>query len=232
MRFSELGLETTNVENHVHTIRTDGKATVEEILRVAEERGLGSVAFTEHVRADTDWFSGFAEEVRETAVRFPLIKVRVGCEAKALDADGTLDVSDSILAESDLVLGSVHRIPNGRGGFFDFRAMPSAELADVEQRFALGLLKSAPIDVLAHPGGMYQRFKGPFPADYFQELLNESVRCEVAVEISSSYLRAPETFLDLCAELNPRVSIGSDVHELRAIGSCRDMVRSYLKRQK
>jgi putative hydrolase len=157
-----------------------------------------------------------------------LIKVLVGCEAKALDADGTLDVSDSILAEADLVLGSVHRIPNGSGGFFEFQAMPSTELADVELRFAVGLLKGAPIDVLAHPGGMYQRFKGPFPVDYFRELLNESVRCETAMEISSSYLREPGTFMDLCAELNPHVSIGSDVHELRAMGSCRDLVRSYL----
>jgi putative hydrolase len=228
IRFSELDENAANIEHHVHTRRTDGQGTVEELLQMARRRGIRSVAFTEHVRRDTDWFGEFADEVRKAALGFPELAVLVGCEAKALDPDGGLDVSEEILDEADIVLGSVHRIPDGNGGFRHFPSMDPVELADQEYRFALGLLRSAPIDVLAHPGGMSQRHHGSFPMEHFRNLLAVSRERDIAIEISSSYLRDFEGFLELCREVNPRVSIGSDVHQVEAIGGCRDKLRRLL----
>ena len=54
----------------------------------------------------------------------------------------------------------------------------------------------------------------------------EALKSETAVEINSSYLVDPEGFLRLCAEINPIVSIGSDVHKLEEMGRCRDMLRA------
>jgi len=227
VRFSELDEEAINIEHHVHTSRTDGHGTVEELLQTASQRGIRSIAFTEHVRRDTGWFVEFADEVREAAARFPELTVLVGCEAKALDPYGDLDASEDILAEADIVLGSVHRIPDDTGVLRDFRSMAQTELADQEYQFAIGLLRGAPIHVLAHPGGMSQRFHGSFPTEHFQSLLEISRERDIAVEISSSYLRDPEGFLELCMRLDPRVSIGSDVHQVESIGHCRDMLRRH-----
>ncbi len=223
VRFRDLDGPALNVELQVHTTWTDGEGTIEEVLRAASERGLAAVAFTEHVRRETTWFGAFAAAVRAAEGAFPG-RVYVGCEAKALDRHGSLDASEAILAECDLVLGSVHRFPDGDGGFLDFGALDEDTFARTEFELALGLLERAPIHVLAHPGGMYQRRVGAYPRRLFRELMEASLARGVAVEINASYLVDVDGFLDLCAEVNPYVSIGSDVHRLDQMGRCRDVL--------
>ena len=224
VRYHELNRNELNVEYHIHTNQTDGKASVEDILRNAHEKNLSAVAFTEHVRKDTDWFKEFAEVVRNKGENYPGIKVYVGCEAKVLDKNGRLDVSGEILNLSDFVLGSVHRFPDNGGGYIDFDKLDAKSIAEIECEFSLALLKKAPIHVLAHPGGMYQRQHGPYPEHLFRRLFEASLERDIALEINSSYLADFEMFLDLCQEFNPYVSIGSDVHTLDEIGYCRDLL--------
>ena len=230
-RFSDLDAESIDVEHHVHTIYTDGQGTIEEVLAEANRRNLRSLAFTEHVRRDTDWFGRFVDEVRRVAEGYPDIRVLVGCEAKALNRDGELDVSEDILAEVDLVLGSVHRVPDERGAYVDYRALEASACADLELEYAMGLAVNTVVDVLAHPGGMTQRIHGFFPREHFEAIMCATAESGVAMEISSSYLREPLGFLDLCHSFNPIVSIGSDVHRVESIGECRELVRSFLSRR-
>ena len=224
-RFRDLSLDALNVEYQVHTVQTDGEATIDEILTVAREREIGALAFTEHVRYDTKWFPDFVSDVRERAAGFPDLRVYVGCETKAMDRDGTLDISSSILEASDIVLGSVHRFPDGNGGYLDFKTLSAEQFAETEFRLAIGMVRYAPIDVLAHPGGMYERRNGAFPEEYFRELMIATLDRGIAIEINSSYLVDVASFILLCDEINPFVSIGSDAHKLSEIGACRDMLR-------
>lgn len=227
IRFLDLTGEDINCDLHMHTTRTDGKADVKTILRLASERGLGRVAFTEHVRRDSGWFEEFAREVRAESRAYPELRVLVGCEAKALNAGGLLDASEEILAECDIVLGSVHRFPDGKGGLLNFADLSRDELMETELQLALGLLENAPIDVLAHPGGMYMRKHEDFPEEMMRRILARGVETQVAIEINSSYLRDIPAFLKLCAEYNPFVSIASDMHRPEHVGHCRDRLRSY-----
>ena len=90
---------------HVHTNYTDGKNTVFEYCKQAEENGLELIAFTEHVRKKLDYdFDDFVAEVYSAKDKFDL-EILAGCEAKVLDSEGTLDVSDDILKECEIVLG-------------------------------------------------------------------------------------------------------------------------------
>src|SRR6476660_8170505 len=114
-RFHDLTPADLNVDYQMHTNYTDGERSIFEILEECSNRHLRSVAFTEHVRRSTDWFDKFADDVAETAKQFPDIQVFGGCEAKALDYDGTLDASPEILARAQIVLGSVHRFPGPNG---------------------------------------------------------------------------------------------------------------------
>ncbi len=221
-RFSALSPVTVNVEYQIHTSWTDGKATSKEILDVASERRLGAVAFTEHVRKDTDWFDGFVAEIRQAALLHPELKTYVGSETKAMDEEGTLDISPEILEASDIVLGVVHRFPDGSGGYMDYKNLTPEQTADIEFRLSMGMIRNAPIDVLGHPGGMYQRRYGAFPEHYFREMMRATLERGIAIEINSSYLVDMEGFIALCREIDPIVSIGSDAHRLDEMAKCRD----------
>lgn len=225
VRFRDLEPDLLNVEYQVHTDRTDGEASVADVLDAAEEKELAAVAFTEHVRRDTAWFPDFARQVRERAERHPELRVYVGCEAKALDDRGSLDASEDVLDLCDVVLGSVHRFPDGRGGVLEFSDVDPERFARMEADLAIGLLRTAPIHVLAHPGGMYQRRFGAYPDYLFREMMEASLERGVAIEINSSYLVDFDAFLRLCDEVNPYVSIGSDAHRLAELGACRDILR-------
>ena len=226
MRYRDLAHSDLNVDFQIHTVQTDGEATVDQILERASEIGLGRIAFTEHVRRETTWFPQFVQSIRRAASGYPKLDVFVGCETKAMDVEGTLDLTQEILEASDIVLGSVHRFPDGKGGFHEFDSLRPDVLADMEYELALGMVRHAPIDVLAHPGGMYERRHGIFPVRHFRNLMQASLERQVAIEINSSYLRDFDGFLRLCDEINPFVSIGSDAHKLAELGRCRDRLRN------
>ena len=226
-RFRDLRWLDINCDLHVHTDRTDGKSDITVLMDSAVERGLKRIAFTEHARRDTRWFHEFACEVRARQEGYPQLEVLVGCEVKAIDMQGGLDATDEILAESDIVLGSVHRFPNGRGEYIDFSTLSQEEHAQIELELALGLLRAAPIDVLAHPGGMYCRRYSDFPSAMMREILEASLERGRAVEINTSYLQDLSTFLKLCTEINPYVSIGSDAHQYEQLGECRELLQAY-----
>ena len=223
-RYRDLTPATINVEYQVHTSRTDGEAEPHVVLDAAMERGLSAIAFTEHVRKDTGWFAAFAAEIRGLAPRYAGMAVYVGCETKVLDEDGTLDVSQTILDSCDIVLGSVHRVPKPGGGYYDFSALAPADFAELEFNHAMAMVRHAPIDVLAHPGGMYERRHGAFPPELFRRMMMATLDRGIAIEINSSYLVDRDGFLALCEEINPIVSIGSDAHKLVELGRCRDAV--------
>ncbi|WEX75627.1 PHP domain-containing protein [Sinorhizobium numidicum] len=223
-RFRDLSQAQLNVELQVHTSWTDGQATALQILETAKERGLGALAFTEHVREETTWFNQFREEVLSAARGFEGIRVYVGCETKAMDDRGRLDVSQDVLDACDIVLGVVHRLPDGKGGYLDFKQLSFEQTAEIEFRLSMGMIWNAPIDVLGHPGGMSLRRHGRFPKAYYRELMTASLERQIALEINSSYLVDMPAFLALCDEINPFVSIGSDAHRLSELGRCRDQL--------
>ncbi|HEY4215980.1 MAG TPA: PHP domain-containing protein [Gemmatimonadaceae bacterium] len=228
-RFSELDADACSVDLHMHTTRTDGEHSIQSLVDAAREQGLRAIAFTEHVRRDSAWFADFANDVRAAAAASSDVRVLVGCEAKALATEGdVLDASPEIVGACDIVLGSVHRFPDGQGGLLNFADLDAPTMAHIEFELALGLVKHATIDVLAHPGGMYQRRHGAFPEDLMREIMQTAVARGVAVEISTSYLPELEPFLELCREIDPYVSIGSDVHRLDQLGVCCTRVRAAL----
>ena len=219
--FRELTRAEVNRDLQIHTVATDGQGTVSELIARAEALGLEEIAFTEHVRRNSRYFEGFADDVEQARLK-SRVRVSVGIEVKTEDAQGTLDVSPEVLRRAEIVLGSVHRFPDGAGGFVSAESVSYAEAVEREMRLALGLLRRAPIDVLAHPGGMCQRAFGRFPQDGFEELMRVSLERRIAVEINTAYTRDLDGFLALCQRINPVVSVGSDVHEVSQLGACRD----------
>ncbi len=225
VRFSELDVALVNRDLQIHTVSSDGEATIAQVLEQAHRLRLGEIAFTEHVRRTSDYFSRFAADVR-AARHGSSVRVFVGLEAKAADASGMLDAPIEALAEAELVLGSVHRFPMDDGAFLAAENFSYEDAWGREFALSLALLEQAPIHVLAHPGGMCQRAFGRFPDAQMRMLMRTALQRGVAIEINSKYTRDLDAFLALCREINPIVSIGSDAHRLEDLGTCRDALRA------
>src|SRR5262249_42767690 len=99
---------------HMHTTETDGRASLEEMVATAKEKGYEYVAITDHSKAlamanglDEGRAVAFAKHVRELNRNGHGIRIFSGLECDIL-RDGALDLANDALAELDIVIGSVH----------------------------------------------------------------------------------------------------------------------------
>ncbi|HEX5620742.1 MAG TPA: PHP domain-containing protein, partial [Solirubrobacteraceae bacterium] len=132
---------------HCHTTWSDGRASVEEMGRAAQELGYEYVAICDHTPAVGAVQGLTADDVRRqgeeiAAANEVLAPFRIlrGIECDILP-DGRLDLPDDVLAELDWVQASVH------GG----QRMPRREMTKrVEEA-----LRNPSVRCLSHPKGRY-----------------------------------------------------------------------------
>src|ERR1051326_6141447 len=99
---------------HMHTVETDGKCTIEQMALAARDRGYKYMAITDHSK-NLAFANGLDDKRAEAHIkriwavgkRMEGIKVLAGIEVDIL-ADGELDLSDTVLEQMDVVIGSVH----------------------------------------------------------------------------------------------------------------------------
>ena len=99
---------------HVHSDWSDGRVSMEEMVREAASRGLDYVAMTDHSSGrgianglSVERLVAHNQEVDEVQALVGGIRVFKGSEVD-IRADGTLDYTDDELAELDIVIASVH----------------------------------------------------------------------------------------------------------------------------
>ena len=98
---------------HVHTTWSDGRASLEEMARAAQDMGMEYLTVTDHSRSasyagglDLDRLKAQWDEMAQVQER---VKIRLlrGTEADILEG-GLLDWPDAVLEQFDLVIASVH----------------------------------------------------------------------------------------------------------------------------
>jgi DNA polymerase (family 10) len=107
-------LEDIRGDVHMHTVETDGKCTIEEMIEAARHRGYQYMAITDHSKnlafangLDDKRAEQHIQRIRSEGRKFEDITVFAGIEVDILE-DGDLDLSDSVLEQMDLVIASVH----------------------------------------------------------------------------------------------------------------------------
>lgn len=226
-KFNDLKVKDINFDFQIHTNQTDGISTPEEIIKKAIELKLKAIAFTEHVNKNSDWFDDFAVKIN-VLKNNKKINIFLGIETKALDFNGAIDATRSMITRSDIVLGVVHRYPDGKGGCMSFnqiKALGQDKAAKIEFDLAIGLLKNKSVDVLGHPFGVYSKFYSELPINHMKQLLIESIKQGKAVEINTKYLLDIKIFFKLLQKINPIVSIGSDAHNKDELARRFDIIR-------
>ncbi|MBF0386255.1 MAG: PHP domain-containing protein [Candidatus Omnitrophica bacterium] len=227
-RFSEVSRSFFNRDCQVHTAWTDGACAPREILKAAEDLGLDTLAFTEHIRSESVYFKDFFREI-EGLRKGLVMKVFIGVETKVIDEEGQLDISSADYAMAEIVLGSVHRIPHN-GGFYHPRDLGLEVTLEEEFRYLMAMLRGGRVDVLAHPFGMSLRMFNVFSTDHLEEVIRTAALTGVAFEFNSKY--ASPVFLKeavrFCRKHDPLVSLGSDVHKIEDLGRCRGILEGLI----
>ena len=184
---------------HVHTNYTDGKNTVFEYCEQAEKNGLELIAFTEHVRRNLDYnFNDFIADVYSAKDRFDL-EILAGCEAKVLDAEGTLDVSDDVLKECEVVLGAFHSFGYS-GKEYYLTAL-------------CNMLKNPDVDIWAHPMHYAKRNNLTLTEPELHHISILSLKYDVLIEKNMKY-GIDKKLLKISSAAGCRFVHGSDAHEI------------------
>jgi DNA polymerase (family 10) len=167
-------LEDIQGDFHVHTVMSDGHATMREIAEEAHRRGYRYIGVTDHSRSlriahglSVDDLLASVEEAKQLTeeVGIPVLR---GAEVDILE-DGSLDYPDEVLAELDYVIGSVHtRFKMERG-----------EMTDR----VLRAVKNSEMNILGHPTGRLIGKREGYPID-LDEVMTEVASRGVLMEIN------------------------------------------------
>ncbi|MBI3448369.1 MAG: DNA polymerase/3'-5' exonuclease PolX [Acidobacteria bacterium] len=196
---------------HVHSTWSDGRGSLEEMIRAAAEAGYAYVGISDHSRTAA-YARGLKEpdvarqreEIDALRPKFPSTRILHGIESDILP-DGSLDYPDAVLGAFDFVIGSVH------SGF----AMP---LADMTRR-VVRAVENPFLTILGHPTGRLLLGRKAFAVD-LDAVIAAAARSGAAIEINANPHR-----LDLepararqARDAGVPVAINPDAHDVSGIG--------------
>lgn len=170
------GLKDIKGDLHVHSNYSDGKNTIEEIARAAQDIGHQYIGISDHSRS-LKIAGGLSikevyrkiEEVRRVSVKFKKVRLFCGAEVDIL-ANGELDYPDSVLKELDFVIAAIH------SGFTQSKEkLTHRIIAACQNRY---------VNIIAHPTGILRGVRGPYEID-LEEILKAARDHRVALEINS-----------------------------------------------
>jgi histidinol phosphatase-like PHP family hydrolase len=113
-------------------------------------------------------------------------------------------------------LGAAHRYPGIEGR--KVSELGNNEAIDLEFRTLMGLATNPMIHSIAHMGGTCSKYCTPFPPHLMREVIQQAVKNNIAIEINPVYHRPLKNFIELCAEENANITLGSNAHGFNDIG--------------
>jgi DNA polymerase (family 10) len=190
---------------HMHTVETDGRNTIEEMAEAAQARSYKYMAITDHSKnlafangLDDKRAVEHIKRIRAVAVRTEKIKIFAGIEVDIL-ADGTLDLSDSVLEQMDIVIASVHS---------HFNQGP-AEMTDR----LLRAVDNPNTSLIGHPTGRLLLRRDAYAFD-IDAVLKAAAQKKVAMELNAypDRLDLCDRHLRLAKQYGVKIAINTDSH--------------------
>jgi len=198
---------------HCHTHYSDGKHSVEEMARGADELGMEYITITDH--SPTAHYAGGLSEDRlkqqwediDRAQEKVKVRLLRGTESDIL-ADGALDYPDRILEQLDVVVASIHnRYKMGE---------------DEMTRRLVRAMRLPLFKIWGHALGRYVRTRPPI-ACRVEEVLDAAAASKAAIEISGEPRRLDmePRWVRKARERGLRFVISTDAHSVRALQNFR-----------
>jgi DNA polymerase (family 10) len=199
---------------HMHSIWSDGKATILEMATAARELGYEYVAICDHtpnVRVvpglDADDLRRQGEEIAAVNEELAPFRVLRGTEVD-IRADGTLDLPDDVLAELDWVQLSLH-------------AGQRQGRADLTRKVTEAMRNPA-VRALSHPKGRIINHRPPNELDLertFEVALETGVALETNGLPDRLDLSGPE--IKQAIEAGVPIVVSTDAHSVRGLENMR-----------
>ena len=192
-------------EVHMHTVETDGKSTIEEMAEAAKGRGYKYIAITDHSKnlamangLDDKRALQHIARINAANERIEGITVMSGIEVDILN-DGSLDLSDSVLEQMDVVVASVHTAFN-------------QEEKQMTDRL-LRAISNKNVSILGHPTGRLQLRREAYPFD-FEAVLMLAREKQVAMELNAypDRLDLNDVHLRIARDRGVKIVINTDAH--------------------
>jgi DNA polymerase (family 10) len=189
----------------MHTTASDGKHSIEDMAAAAKALGHSYIAITDHSKAVTV-ANGLDERRMELQIKKLRaanasglgIRILVGAEVDILK-NGSLDYSDEILSQLEVVVCSVHSYMN-----LDTAAMTDRMLAAIENPYT---------QIIAHPTGRLLLRREAFSYE-MEKVLDACAKYGVAMECNSypDRLDLRDLHLRMCKDRGVKVVISTDSH--------------------
>ena len=189
----------------MHTVETDGKCTIEEMAEAAKQRGYKYIAITDHSKnlamangLDDKRAVQHIARINAANERIDGITIMSGIEVDIL-SDGSLDLSDSVLEQMDVVVASVHSAFN-------------QEKEQMTDRL-LRAISNKNVSILGHPTGRLQLRREAYQFD-FEAVLKTAREKQVAMELNAfpDRLDLNDVHLRLARDRGVKIVINTDAH--------------------
>lgn len=190
---------------HVHSDWSDGQSTIEEMALAAKKLGYQYICIADHT-ASLRYFGGLSEdeipdklrEIAQVQKKLKDIRILSGVEVD-IKTDGSLDYSDEILAQLDVVTASVHSAFQQ-----DEKAMTARLLRAMENPH---------VDIIGHPTGRLIGKREPYALD-IEAVLKKAAETGTAIEVNSFYDRLDLNDVNCrrAKELGVMLAINTDAH--------------------
>ncbi len=198
---------------HMHTTATDGRSSIEDMIRAAKARGHRYIAITDHSKRVTMAKGLDARRLRQhwaniekASQAISGLTVLRGVELDILE-NGKLDLPDSVLAEADWVVASIHYGQN-------------QSEKQITQRL-LNAIRSPHVDAIGHPTGRLIGKRKPYAIN-LDEVLRAAADygCMLEINCQPSRLDLDEIAAAAAKQRGIRLVLGTDAHsaeELRFV---------------
>ena len=190
---------------HMHTIETDGRNTIEEMAEAARERGYEYMAITDHSK-NLAFANGLTDKraldhidrIRSVGKKMKGIRIFAGIEVDIL-GDGSLDLSDPVLEQMDIVIASVHSLFNQDRATMTERLMKA--------------IANPNTSLIGHPTGRLLLRRDAYEFD-LDAVLKAAAKHKVAMELNSypDRLDLSDVHLRLAKHHGVKIVINTDSH--------------------
>ena len=199
---------------HVHSNWTDGRESIETMVRAAKDRGYEYVCIADHSVArgiarglNRERLAAQLAEIEQVRQKVKGISVLTGMEVD-IRSDGTLDMPDDVLEKLDIVTGSIH------SGMSQSREQITDRL--------IKAMENPNMDVLGHPTGRLLPKREPADVD-MEAVFAAAARTGAVLEINSmpERLDLKDTHIQRARELGVLMVINTDGHSSDHFGLLR-----------
>jgi len=206
---------------HMHTVETDGRNTIEEMAEAAMQRDYQYMAITDHSK-NLAFANGLTDEralahiarihavekqMAEEQIQMKDIRIFAGIEVDIL-GDGSLDLSDSVLDQMDIVIASVH------SQFNQDRSAMTDRL--------LKAIANPNTSLIGHPTGRLLLRRDAYQFD-LDAVLKAAAQHKVAMELNSypDRLDLSDVHLRLAKQHGVKIVINTDSHHTSHLAKIR-----------